>query len=996
MFCRYAFYTLSVAIFALQFAVAKGIPQGFRIHTDLPVINKDKEILLDVFFSTDSAFTGTLQVQFFKYQNGNDSIIVLSKKNLRVNFKKGVNKTKIDFSKEDSNTTCAPKFYEILKRTENVPPGSYKVFLTVIDSGKFFYSVYIHDIDSELSPTSPVRGDINKSLSPKSKSFLGLRLKKAVDHAKSTSAGTAMQHARGKVDAAARKRGLTTEHYEKNNKSYVDLFYQDWFAGRYEVKNNESLSKQVDKQTDKVQAPSFNTVNTTTLDQPSLFSQYKTVNTDKKKQDEIRGEISLNTNLNSGQEQYSGVDNNYYELRGRVEMPIANIPVEMEGYYTSQDNNREIKSSYFRAHYDVDKMKEAVKESTTSYNNKFAETKNKGTGMTSIYQSSISNLEGQKAKLEGELASELAKPNMTDPKIEKQTVDVLKKEAKDTTGIKKAAVSTADSMKAGSSTDDSLKKDNSQNDTSAAAKAKEKEARLKAQEQEKKQRIAEKRKKIEELERKINKYKILLAQYENTNHFDSSVAYNKTKDFDNQSDNTYKQLAKRSASILPDGQAKSFLAGVTTMDAGMFAKEQSKYTMSGQMMKGIDFGYDLGICETGVTVGKTQYIGSDGSLDKYTCYSGRVMFKPLKRQKVGLVYYGYTPDHKMVTSDAFFNNANISAPSFFQPTSIFSLAYSGAVSKFVTLTSEAATSVQQSTHLNDPAYSLGDKMAYHFSADGKIPNTTISLQAAYDKTGIGFVNNTLPVLLTGTQQYKVSGKSDFFRSYFTLGLEFDQLIQNNSAIKGTSTKWGFDAKTNLKRYPNVQFSYKPFTTFRSYTDTLNIPQRPLIGSVWIGKATYQVRMHQRSLHFSLIYNKNNTTMDTTKYGSSLAQLSCSYSDKMMTNTLNVGQMQLSGTSSAVPQTTPNNTSFFSHSTNYNLNKKITLTGGQDFGIAAFGLCRYSVNGGLTYRPAKTPVTLRTNLRYNTYKLNEIDNWHKIYGGNIEVTYRFKSKIKNTY
>ena len=992
---RYALYILSSLLFASQTVAAKGIPPGFRIHTDLPIINDDKNILLDVFYSTDSSFTGVFQVQFFKYQTDEDSTLVLNKKNLTVVFKKGVNKIRLDFGKTDSNTTYASKFYEILKRTENVTPGSYKVFLTVKDSDRVIHSVYIHEIDSTLSPNSPIRKDINKNLAPKSKSFLGMRLNKVADHAGSSDAGKSLLKAKNKVDKAARKRGLTAVQYEKNKKSYVDLFYDDWFAGRYEVKDNQKLSKHLNDE-ENLNGGS-NSVNSNSMDHPSMVSQYKS-NNKSKKDDEVKGEIALNTNLSSGQEQYSGVDNNYYEVRGRIQMPIASIPVEVEGYYTSQDNNRPIKSSYFRVHYDVEKMKEDLKKSTGSYNSKFSEMKSKGTGMTQLYKSSISNLEGQKSKLEGEIASEANTKNtgigqFNDKKLVTGIEGDLKKETKDTTGIKQSISNSDDSASSTSGVDSSKKAMDSMLSNSKA-EAKEKEAKLKAEEDDAKKRVAEKRKQIDALEKRINKYKILLTQYENTNHFDSTLGYDKTKDISSQSDMTYKQMAKRSTNMLPDGRAKSFIAGITTMDAGTFPKDQSKYTMAGQMMKGLDFGYDLGFCETGATVGKTQYVGRDGSLDKYTCYSGKATFKPLKKQKISLLYYGYSPDRKMITGDAFFNNANISAPSFFQPVNIISTAYDGSISKYVTINSEVATSMQQSDRTIVPQYSLEDKMAYHFSVDGRIPKTTISLLGSYDKTGMGFVNNTLPLLLTGTEQYKISGRSDFLHSFLTLGIEYDQLIQNNFASKGTSTKWGFDIKTNSKKYPNISLSYKPFTTFQAYTDTLTIPQRPLLGSVWIGKATYQIRMHQKSIRFSVIYNQNTTTSDTSKYGSTLMQLSCIYSDKIMTNAVNVGQMQLSGTNVVAAPTIPNTTTFLNHCTSYALNKKFSVSGGEDFGVAPFGFCRYSINGGVMYHPVKYPVMLRMNLRYNRYKLNEGDPWQEIYSGNIDLTYRFKSKVNN--
>jgi len=337
MFYRSTLFTLSILFFTLQNVSAKGIPSGFRVHTDLPAFNDDKKILLDIFYATDSTFTGSLQVQFFKYNSEDDSILVLNKKIPKQIFRKGDNKTRVDFSKTDSNTFYADKFYQVLKRTESLPPAAYKVFFTVKDSIKTYKSTYLHEIDSSLGPNSPVRSEINKSLTPKSKSFFGMRLKKIADRTGASDAGKAMSKARGKVDQAARKRGLKAMHYEKNNKTYVDLFYQDWFAGRYEVKNNESLSKQIEKQASVPGVPDFNSVNTNSFDQPSLFSQYKALNNDKKRDDDKTGEISISTNVSNGQEQYSAVDNNYCVIKGQLAMPICNVPVIMEGLYTTQD-----------------------------------------------------------------------------------------------------------------------------------------------------------------------------------------------------------------------------------------------------------------------------------------------------------------------------------------------------------------------------------------------------------------------------------------------------------------------------------------------------------------------------------------------------------------------------------------------------------------------------------------------------------------------------------
>ena len=508
--------------------------------------------------------------------------------------------------------------------------------------------------------------------------------------------------------------------------------------------------------------------------------------------------------------------------------------------------------------------------------------------------------------------------------------------------------------------------------------------------------ISEKQKEITALDKKIEKYQLLLAQSENTNRFDSLVGYDKTKDLSKQSDMSYRKMVKQSSDLLPDGEAKRFVTGLSSFDAGMFPKMESKYTMSGQMVKGADVGYQLGIVETAVMVGKTQYVGRDGTLDKYTCYSGRVSVKPLKGQKLSLLYYGYTVDHNMITGDAFFKDASISAPSFFQPVHIVSGKYDASISKVVNMDAEVATSFQSSDKSNLPAYTQSDKMAYHFAADGNIPTTGVTLLGSYENTGKGFVNNTLPASLSGTAQYKVGGKSSFFKSLLTLGIEYNYLIQHNYASQSSNTKWGFEGKLNFKKIPSFSFSYKPFTTFQSYNDTLNIPQRLLLGSVTTAKSTYRIRMHEKSLNFSLVYNKSVTTMDSGKTGTQMMQFSTIYSDKIWNATANIGFTHLTGTNSLTIQTQPDNTKFLSLTGDYKLNPMVSISGGQDFGLTSFGFCKYGINAGTSYRPKQSPLTIRVNIRYTTYQLNKGDPWKQLFSGKLDLMYRFKTKtIKNS-
>ena len=108
-------------------------------------------------------------------------------------------------------------------------------------------------------------------------------------------------------------------------------------------------------------------------------------------------------------------------------------------------------------------------------------------------------------------------------------------------------------------------------------------------------------------------------------------------------------------------------------------------------------------------------------------------------------------------------------------------------------------------------------------------------------------------------------------------------------------------------------------------------------------------------------------------------------------------MAQSGTTS-VPATAPNNMKFLGFTGSYPLDKIFTLTGGQDLGVASFGLCKYGANAGLVCNFQKKPISLRMNFRYSTYQLNSGDSWKQLYNGTLDLMYRFKAKVekKNKY
>ena len=954
---------------------AKDHADSFRVYIEHPHLGKSKKLLQDIYYHSDSSFIGVINVTCYHYNSNTDSQLVFQTIGQKHFFKKSTNKVSINYSKEDTSTFCYVKYYEILKRTGGLAPGMYKtnVVLTSIQTGRQYNISVSAEIDSNLHAASALRSDINNSLRPKHKSLIGSSFNKKLVSVKAYKSGSALSRVEKDIDDKAKARGLEKFTYNKNGKRFIDYYYEGWFAGRYEVDEKKSLKNQLENQDNLSAAFNLNELTQNDLtSRPTLFSQFKTFKKQKDDNKEIKGEVSTTANVANNPDPGSGVEDNYYEIHGMLEIPISGVPIQLEGMYTSQDAHRTVKSSYFRIHYDVSKVKEELQQFISSYNQKIAETKSKAIGMEQVYGKMIGTQESQKTRLENELKAETSLPDSKDLAT-MQVDDIV-----DTVALKQQAISAADS--------------NNKTGKQAENAAKKKAAALKKKEQ-----IEKKYKELEALDKKIEKYKSLLEQNRNNNYFDSAVAYSKIHTQDYTGPESYKQLLKKSSDILPEGSAKKFVSGLTNVDAGMFSKYSSKYTMSGQMMKGLDLGYDLGFCEVGGTVGKTEYVGRDGTPDKYTCYSGRAIFSFLETQKAGFVYYGYTIDKTAFAGDGFFKNVNIATPTFSRPVHILSVNYSGTASKYVTIEAESAISIKKTVPVEgqtNVAGRTGDNMAWHINSDGNIPNTSVSLAGSYDKTGKQFENSTLPLSRAGTEQYKLAGKTDLFHSFVSIGIEYNYLIQSNFSGTASNTKWGFDIKTHSKRYPAVSVSYKPFATFRSYSDTLNIPQRPLLGSVWTSKATYQLKENGRVWRFNLLYNKCSTVLDTTSYGNTLMQLMCMYTEKQLSVATTMGYTsQTGGNTTTAIVTTPDRMSFLSFTESYVISKQYSITSSQDIGHAKFGMCKYGLSAGVMCNFKKSPVTARINFRYSNYKLNEIENWKQLYSGNMEVAYRFKTKKK---
>jgi hypothetical protein len=977
-----------------------------RLSADFAHFSSERKLSQDVQISSPVATSGSLGFECYRYVSPTDSLLVYGRKSSRLKLPTGVSSQSVTFGYNDSGSYVQPDFFQILKRYRLVPAGTYRWYGRFIpDSGDAISAVVSLLADSVLPPNSALAKELTGKLG-QSQSGSGLW-----GTAKSTglsvvSAAKALDQASSRIGRLMKASGLESRVVQHGAESQVQLWYQDWFVGSYRLEAGKAIGAQLQQQKAKA-AGSVSSLASNGLESyRSLTSQVRELARGSKEEKEISGQVAVTGSWANGQPEYSAQDNNFYELRAGVAAEVADIPVSIEGYYTTQDAHREIKASYVHFQYDADRAKEKLLKLIEGYKRKYSETVAQSAGLGQVYGSYLSGLNTQKEALVAGLAREAGLPlamdgawNVDTAALRAQLESQLREKLADTAGMLDRAGGKLDS--AGKV-------------RAAAARA----AQMKDSATKLYDAAMERYKQIKALEKQYTKYKGLLDQYRTTSYFDSALAYDKIRELKSGDATTYKQLSKSASGLLPEGKAKKLITGLTSFDAGIFPKYVSKYTMGGQQMKGLDLGYDIGFARIGLTAGQTEFAGRDGSLDKFSTYSGRVEFTPAKEQKMQLVYYGYTPSRKLLSGDDTFSKAmDLALPSFREPVHIVSAQYEGTLAGNIHVEGEGATSFRKGSGQTLANGFDADRIAWRMAAEGHIPTTSLDLSGSYEHGGKSFENSTMPMMVAGCDLMKAGIKGSFFRDFLSAGVEFNRMQQSNLYSTGGNNRWGFEIATHSKQYPSVSLSYKPFATFRTWNDTLTVQQRPVMGEVWTGRASYQIKRSGGVVYrFSAVLNRSTSKTDSLAYGADLLQLNASYTKKVFSIMLSGGQSALNNGQSGAPAADTLNaahvrTTFLMASGAYTLKSGVSLSGGIDLGRADYGLSRWGLNAGISYRTARLPLSIRATGRYGAYRLpaysGEIRydqpdgtdgaapmSWRKLVGGSLELGWTFKQKVNH--
>lgn len=937
-------------------------------HAELPVLKSGK-LFQEIFYECSKDTNVSIQFACYKMGQPGDSLLVYKNYKKKIELKKGVHVIQVALAPKEKTDFLLAAFKEACLKTGQMPPGEYSIHLAIISGADhLFRRRLLFRVDSNLNAYSSLRRELEGASLPLLKQGSTL-LKKPLG-----ASGLLGQVTR-KAERVAKRHGLIGRTVDADSRRIINFFYQDWYVGRYTLDLKQPLSAQVDDAGKRGVAGVTQSVSSELDNYQSLFGQFRTLQKEARQEQELTGTIAIAGNFASAQPEYSEQEDNFYEMRAQLQAPIFDIPVGVEAYYTTQDRNRVAKASYFHFYYDAAKAKEELLKLIGGYNQAYSQTVARGQGMDQIYGSYLGALKSQGNLLASGLAKSYGVPVTTDEHGMFQ-IDTTGARAVIMDQLKKEAAHAKDSMSSVSDSAEGYKQTLAIQDSC----------------EQRYQQMLTKYEDLKALQGKALHYQQLLEQYKNTSHFDSLLAYDKVRDLENADELTYKQLAKKAGHLLPEGKAKTGLAGLTNLDAGIFNKDLSKYTAAGQQIKGLDVGYDIGFCQVGVMVGTTQYISRSGTPDNYTSYSARVLTQPFKHHEVGLVYYGYSPNRNASIDKDFFKNVNIALPTFMEPMHILSATYTGKVGSDFLVTGEAATSFRKNETGKLVQALDADRLAWNLNVEGPIPNTPLSVHAGYEHGGKEFQNSTLPINISGTDRYRVGAIAELFKGFLRAGVEFNHMEQSSFASKGSNNRWGFELSTHSKRYPSIALSYKPFASFRAFEDTLHVPQRPLIGAVWTGKGTYQIKKKGHSWRFNIIYNQSSSLLlDTLSYRSTMMQAGCMYSDRIWSVQVFAGKT-LSHATGQEFNPAHQDVSFINLQGSRVIHERLSITGGSELGVAAFGLTRLGANTGAFYRLKIWPVALRAFYRFSTYKLEAQSPWKPIHMGGLELSCDIRAKL----
>lgn len=654
----------------------------------------------------------------------------------------------------------------------------------------------------------------------------------------------------------------------------------------------------------------------------------------------IRGTLYNRSQLSTGREEHSSVDNNYTEVGGTLQVPVAGIPFTLNGMYTTQDRHRNFKSSYINFSFDRSRLLSDLESQQSIYTDNADKVKNAGAAAGSRAQEQLQGVTGARDRLMGEIRNELS-----------IIVSKLADSAGRQSGLSGVSYDQYATMYKDPGAIDAAQLQCERCDT-ATRKRLERIVGL-----------------VRQLETYTTVYEKVQQQYGRVRdkRLTDSLQIRNFTDRYYDGDKPLQEQLPGLASRLPGGRLKQWASRLTNFDAGMLSNHHSDYTLAGQLTRGLDVGYDFKLFKVGTNLGYTDYSSPDGTVLRYKTGLGKVVITPFRDQELQLSYFAYAPlqEQKDLPGYGGLKGAYGGILSGHR-TDIFSVRYDATWDRLdLKLDYSHSKGAQESfniRNLDNSSFNTGIGLRY-------IPKHDIVL--AYEHIGAAFENRVLPFLFSGTRKVKLQSTGTYFDNKIRIRLDYQLLLQEAAHYTGRNRKLGAEVQTRFRQLPNLTLAYRPFTTFRTLTDTFQVQQRPMMGDVFIAKMNYILKTGSGGVYtFNLFGNYNRSEVDTSRYRSTNMQLLAGYSRKGFTLNATAGYVGSSGqvqeSLSGNDQALLFNNVFETLQVSGQLHPWVTAGGGLELAHARSVVVRAGLNAQVSVSPKGWPIQVTGMVRYMRY------------------------------
>lgn len=882
-----------------------------------------------------------------------DSFIISRIKHSKAKFKDGGGFILLNISNptDDSTTVNAP-YLKLLQRWNREPVGLYKTEVLLRDSsGKEYRQEFIRVVDTLLPLASQLRADANKT-------FFSSLMPKGSPTAIRDQDPKQLELSLLKLKRKYRKDKDLHIHSWKSGQgeSYAVFTYKEYLLGTYELSGYRQQKHRSTIQSKAIQQNLFSAINTD-ISAPSPSFQLRNMSKTKSRET-LEGRFEWTSHYSNVPDPGSGANTQYTDISGAVSTEIAGLPVVIEGYYTTQDKNRASKASFIRFHYDVSKAKNQLQQIVQGYRTKMNEASERLQSMPQLYSNYLKQLDAERNNILAELKAQKnaavvnagnVRENASKTNVPQATTESIAHRGKDS--LNQKIQSDTDSLKLTP------------------------------------QQIAEREQRLRQIEEKRNNYERLLHQYRDQLKLDSMLNCKPLKKFRSSSCSTYKDWADAGSGLLPDGKTKQFVNGLTHLEAGILNVNESDYTLSGQTLKGMSVGYDFSVFKTGFSVGTVEYTTRDGSTEQFSTYLLRLDAAEMRGQSISFLYNGYAPDPAQFKGgdlsgevDKVYNKAG-------RPAHVLSMIYSGALHKNITFDNESAVSFRPGGRIVKDMESAAVKTAVTTT----IPKIQTDMKLEWEHIGATFENRTLPFPKYNTERFTLASGSDLFHALLNVRVDLNILEQHSFSGVGRNIKCGFEAKTNFRQYPNLQFSYKPFSLFHSGMVDSSAPvQRLSYGAVCMARTSYHWRYLTSAQQVALTYNTNKSVSDSVQNANKALQITYSYTEKRSQLTIGCGWMSTHSANAA-------SIDAYSLAINFSTQffRRLICSVGDDIATENGNIRKLGAVVGLAYKSGRLPLCIKWSTRYTHIRRERPEVGRSdVLAAQLGATWEFKNKNNN--